>query len=58
MEPQFRNQMVGDLFNKWRHVWLVAMERRRKLQDTLDHQNEVNFFTFMGKGENIFKETM
>lgn len=41
-EPQFRNPRVGALFNKWRNVWLMAMERQRRLQDALDHLNEVS----------------
>jgi len=41
-EPVFKNPRVGNLFTKWRQVWLMAMERRRKLQDALDHLNEVN----------------
>ncbi|XP_041359572.1 microtubule-actin cross-linking factor 1, isoforms 1/2/3/5-like isoform X3 [Gigantopelta aegis] len=40
-EPQFRNPRVGALFNKWRQVWLMAMDRQRKLQDALDYLNEV-----------------
>lgn len=41
-EPGFHNPRVGALFNKWRHVWLMAMYRQRKLQDALDYLNEVN----------------
>ena len=41
-EPQFRNPRVGALFNKWRNVWLMAMERQRRLQDALDNLNEVS----------------
>jgi hypothetical protein len=40
-EPQFHNPRVGALFNKWRGVWLMAMERQRRLQDALDNLNEV-----------------
>lgn len=40
-EPEFTNPRVGALFNKWRGVWLMAMDRRRKLQDMLDRLNEV-----------------
>lgn len=43
-EPQFRNPRVGALFNKWRTVWLMALERQRKLQDALDYLNEVCLF--------------
>ena len=45
-EPTFRNPRVGMLFNKWRQVWLRAMDRRRKLQDARDHLNEVCFVRF------------
>lgn len=49
-EPPFHNPRVGALFNKWRQVWLMAMERQRKLQDALDNLNEVrnssNFLPF------------
>ncbi len=40
-EPEFKNPRLGSLFNKWRHVWLMALERKRKLQDMLDRLNEV-----------------
>ncbi|KAK7099742.1 hypothetical protein V1264_022800 [Littorina saxatilis] len=40
-EPQFRNPRVGALFNRWRNVWLMAMERQRRLQDALDNLNEL-----------------
>ena len=39
-EPEFVNPRVAGLFNKWRGVWLMAMDRRRKLQDALDRLNE------------------
>jgi hypothetical protein len=38
----FRNPRVGALYNKWRQVWLSAMERQRRLQEALDYLNEVN----------------
>lgn len=40
-EPSFKNPRTGALFNKWRGVWLMTMDRQRKLQDALDHLNEV-----------------
>ncbi|XP_046365486.2 microtubule-actin cross-linking factor 1, isoforms 1/2/3/5-like isoform X11 [Haliotis rufescens] len=40
-EPLYANPRVGALFNKWRQVWLMAMDRQRKLQDALEYQNEV-----------------
>ena len=42
-EPAFKNPRVGGLFNKWRTVWLMSMDRQRKLQDALDYLNEVMF---------------
>ena len=46
-EPKFRNVRVGALFNKWRNVWLVSIERHRRLQDTLDKLDEVGPVGFM-----------
>ncbi|OWF34915.1 Dystonin [Mizuhopecten yessoensis] len=40
-EPSWKNPRIGALFNKWRTVWLMAMDRHRKLQDALDYLNEV-----------------
>ncbi|CAG5121103.1 unnamed protein product, partial [Candidula unifasciata] len=40
-EPGFHNPRVGALVNKWRQVWLMAMDRQRKLQDALDYLNEM-----------------
>lgn len=41
-EPQFKNPRLAGLVNKWQHVWLISMERQRKLQDALDYLNEVS----------------
>lgn len=41
-EPSFHNPRVGALFNKWRQVWLMTMDRQRKLQDASDYLKEVN----------------
>ena len=43
-ETKFRNPRVNDLHAKWLHLWLLTMERRRRLQETLDHMNEVGAF--------------
>ncbi|XP_033113691.1 microtubule-actin cross-linking factor 1, isoforms 1/2/3/5-like isoform X2 [Anneissia japonica] len=32
---------VSLLFNKWKQVWLMAMDRRRRLKDALDRQAEL-----------------
>ena len=37
-----RNPRVAALHNKWKQVWLMAMDRRRRLQDALDRQAEVS----------------
>ena len=39
-EPEFSNPRIAGLFNKWRNVWLMAMNRKRKLQDALERLNE------------------
>ena len=48
-ETHFKNPRVGALYNKWRQVWLSAMERQRRLQDKLDYLNEVRTLTLLGK---------
>ncbi len=40
-EPEFKSPRVARLFDKWRGVWLMAMDRQRKLQAALDRLNEV-----------------
>ena len=42
-EPAFRSPKVQALSVKWRQVWLMTMDRRRRLQDALDQQKEVRF---------------
>lgn len=41
-EPGHKNPRVQALSVKWRQVWLMTMDRRRRLQDALDLQKEVN----------------
>ncbi|XP_071483801.1 microtubule-actin cross-linking factor 1-like [Diadema antillarum] len=36
-----RNPRVAALHNKWKQVWLMAMDRRRRLQDALDRQAQL-----------------
>ena len=36
-----KNPRVNLLVTKWQHVWLLALERRRKLNDALDRLEEV-----------------
>ena len=33
---------VGTLQNKWRAVWRMSVDRKKKLQDVLDHLLEVS----------------
>jgi hypothetical protein len=40
-EPKMRNPRVKALFDKWRKVWLMSLERDRKLKETLDRLKEV-----------------
>lgn len=36
-----KNPRVNLLVSKWQQVWLLALERRRKLNDALDRLEEV-----------------
>ena len=36
-----KNPQVNLLVTKWQHVWLLALDRRRKLNDALDRLEEV-----------------
>lgn len=36
-----KNPRVNQLVSKWQHVWLLALDRRRKLNDALDRLEEV-----------------
>lgn len=36
-----KNPRVNLLVTKWQHVWLLALDRRRKLNDGLDRLEEV-----------------
>ncbi|XP_053205287.1 microtubule-actin cross-linking factor 1-like isoform X2 [Panonychus citri] len=40
-EPEIKNPKARELVEKWRSVWLLAMERMRRLQDKLDYIREV-----------------
>jgi len=40
-EPQIKNPRARELFDKWRRVWLLAMERQRRLQERLAHVQEL-----------------
>ncbi|XP_045525143.1 dystonin isoform X25 [Pieris brassicae] len=40
-EPEFRSSRVKQLWDKWRHVWLLAWERQRRLHDRLMHLKEL-----------------
>ncbi|XP_076019131.1 dystonin isoform X3 [Genypterus blacodes] len=39
-----KNPRVNLLVSKWQHVWLLALERRRKLNDALDRLEELKEF--------------
>lgn len=39
-----KNPRVNLLVSKWQQVWLLALDRRRKLNDALDRLEEVNMF--------------
>lgn len=36
-----KNPQVNLLVTKWQHVWLLALDRRRKLNDSMDRLEEV-----------------
>lgn len=40
-----KNPRVNLLVTKWQHVWLLALDRRRKLNDALDRLEEVTTTT-------------
>ncbi|XP_014680833.1 PREDICTED: dystonin-like [Priapulus caudatus] len=42
--PEYKNPRVSELSNKWRGVWLLAIERQRKLEDMYNHLQEVERF--------------
>lgn len=41
-EPEFRNPRVRLLWDRWRHVWMLAWERQRRLQDKLNYIQELD----------------
>jgi len=40
-EPKMRNPRVKFLFDRWRKVWLLSMERQRKLREAIERLKEV-----------------
>lgn len=40
-EPEIKNPRARELVDRWRNVWLLAMERQRRLQDKLNYLKEV-----------------
>lgn len=38
-----KNPRVNLLVSKWQQVWLLALDRRRKLNDALDRLEEVSY---------------
>ncbi|XP_046680779.1 dystonin isoform X33 [Homalodisca vitripennis] len=40
-EPVFRNPRCRLLWDRWRHVWLMAWERQRRLQERLQYLEEL-----------------
>ena len=43
-EQEFKSPEVTTMFNRWRHLWLLSMERHKRLQDMLDRIDEVTIF--------------
>jgi hypothetical protein len=40
-EPKMRNPRVKILFDRWRKVWLLSMDRQRKLRDAIERLKEM-----------------
>lgn len=41
VEPEIKNPRARELMEKWRSVWVLAMDRMRRLQDKLAYMNEL-----------------
>ena len=41
IEPQIKNPKVKALWDKWKHVWMMAWERQRRLQDKYNYLLEL-----------------
>lgn len=41
VEPEIKNPRARELMEKWRTVWVLAMDRMRRLQDKLAYMNEL-----------------
>ncbi|XP_046739123.1 dystonin isoform X46 [Diprion similis] len=44
-EPEFRSPRVKLLWDRWRHVWMLAWERQRRLQDKYNYIQELDRVT-------------
>ena len=40
-EPKMRNPRVKILFDRWRKVWLLSLDRQRKLKEAIDRLKEM-----------------
>ena len=45
-EPRFADPQVDNMYATWRRVWLLVVERRRRLLDALAYCKEVCLFSF------------
>ncbi|XP_022258014.1 dystonin-like, partial [Limulus polyphemus] len=43
-DPEIKNPRARELSEKWKDVWLLAMERQRRLQDKLNYLTEVSYY--------------
>uniref|UniRef100_T1IVF3 Dystonin n=1 Tax=Strigamia maritima TaxID=126957 RepID=T1IVF3_STRMM len=41
-DPYIKNPQARELFDKWRHVWLLTMERQRRLLEKLKYSKELD----------------
>ncbi|PRD27002.1 UNVERIFIED_CONTAM: Dst [Trichonephila clavipes] len=40
-EPEIKNPKAREMVDRWRNVWLLSMERQRRLQDKLNYLKEL-----------------
>ena len=43
-EPKMKNPRVKCVFDRWRKVWLMSLDRHRKLKEAIERLKEVKYF--------------
>lgn len=49
-QSETKNPRINQLSARWQQVWLLALERQRKLNDALDRLEEVTALARVGAG--------